>query len=73
MKLVIESVMIFFGTLMAAVIVANGEPAGAELAIIKSVIQEATAVESRATSARPAVLAPDAGTRASRGTPFGMN
>jgi len=33
MKLLIRSAMIFFGTLMAAGLVALGEPAGADLAI----------------------------------------
>jgi len=33
MKLLIQSAMIFFGTLMAAGLVALGEPAGAHLAL----------------------------------------
>jgi hypothetical protein len=33
MKLLIQSAMIFFGTLMAAGVVALGEPAGARLAM----------------------------------------
>lgn len=33
MKLLIESAMIFFGTLMAAGVVALGEPVGARLAV----------------------------------------
>ena len=37
MKLLIESLVIFFGTLLAAGLVALGEPAGAEIAIIKAV------------------------------------
>ncbi|MDP3759176.1 MAG: hypothetical protein Q8R01_01510 [Ramlibacter sp.] len=34
MKLLIQSAMIFFGTLMAAGVVALGEPTGAHLAVI---------------------------------------
>jgi hypothetical protein len=41
MKLLIESLMIFFGTLRAAGLVALGEPAGAELAIIKAMSPDA--------------------------------
>jgi len=33
MKLLIQSAMIFFGTLMAAGVVALGEPAGAHVAV----------------------------------------
>jgi hypothetical protein len=33
MKLIVESLMIFFGTLMAAAVVALGEPADAEVAV----------------------------------------
>ncbi|MBA2674871.1 hypothetical protein [Ramlibacter sp.] len=33
MKLLIESLMVFLGTLMAAAVVALGEPASAELAL----------------------------------------
>jgi hypothetical protein len=33
MKLLIQSAMIFFGTLMAAGVVALGEPAGAQVAV----------------------------------------
>ena len=36
MRLLIQSSMIFFGTLLAAGLVALGEPAGAELAIINA-------------------------------------
>ena len=38
MKLFIESVVIFLGTLIAAAVVALGEPAAADLAIVRSVI-----------------------------------
>lgn len=36
MKLLIQSSMIFFGTLMAAAVVALGEPAQAEVALARS-------------------------------------
>lgn len=52
MKLLIESVMVFFGTLMAAAVVALGDPAGAELDIVKSAIQSHEPVAQ--TSAAPA-------------------
>lgn len=39
MKLLIESAMIFFGTLMAAAVVALGEPARAEMATANDVAQ----------------------------------
>jgi len=39
MKLFIESLMIFFGTLMTAALVALGEPANAELAIVQAATQ----------------------------------
>ena len=37
MKFVLQSLVIFFGTLIAAALVALGEPASADLAIIKAV------------------------------------
>lgn len=36
MKLLIQSSMIFFGTLMAAAVVALGEPARADLALLST-------------------------------------
>jgi hypothetical protein len=39
MKLFIESLMIFFGTLLTAALVALGEPANAELAIVQAATQ----------------------------------
>lgn len=43
MKIVIESLMIFLGTLMTAGLVALGEPANAELAIVEAVIAQGEA------------------------------
>jgi hypothetical protein len=39
MRWLIESVMVFFGTLMAAAVVALGAPAVADLAIVEAVTQ----------------------------------
>ena len=39
MRWMIESVMVFFGTLMAAAVVALGAPAVADLAIVDAVTQ----------------------------------
>jgi hypothetical protein len=50
MKLLIESVVIFFGTLMAAAVVALGEPAGADLAVIGAVTGSPTSEQ------RPGIL-----------------
>jgi hypothetical protein len=47
MKLLIESLMIFFGTLLAAGLVALGEPAGAELAIINAVSPDTASAQQR--------------------------
>jgi hypothetical protein len=41
MKLFIESLMIFLGTLMTAALVALGEPANAELAIAQAATEQA--------------------------------
>lgn len=41
MKLLIQSAMIFFGTLMAAGLVALGEPSGASLAVASPPMQTA--------------------------------
>lgn len=41
MKLLIQSAMIFFGTLMAAAVVALGEPAQADAAILTNPMQSA--------------------------------
>jgi hypothetical protein len=41
MRVFIQSIMIFFGTLMAAGLVALGEPAGAELDIVGAVTSAA--------------------------------
>jgi hypothetical protein len=46
MKLLIQSAMIFFGTLMAAGVVALGEPAGARVAVKAKPDAAATAVSS---------------------------
>jgi hypothetical protein len=43
MKLLIQSAMIFFGTLMAAGLVALGEPGKAEVAIARSVSSDGAA------------------------------
>lgn len=40
MKLLIESLMIFFGTLATAALVALGEPANAELAVVQAATQQ---------------------------------
>ena len=37
MKIAVQSLMIFFGTLMAAALVALGEPANAEVAMVQAV------------------------------------
>lgn len=59
MKLFIESLMIFFGTLLTAALVALGEPAHAELAMAQAVIEQAqSAPEPTALSGPP--RAPDA-------------
>ena len=39
MKLLIQSAMIFFGTLMAAAVVALGEPGKADVALASSVLR----------------------------------
>jgi hypothetical protein len=41
MKLLIQSAMIFFGTLMAAAVVALGEPPQADLAMVTSAVHSA--------------------------------
>lgn len=45
MKLLIQSAMIFFGTLMAAGLVALGEPAGGALAAVATNATVATAAQ----------------------------
>lgn len=42
MKLLIQSAMIFFGTLMAAAVVALGEPAQADVALVTVPVQAAS-------------------------------
>lgn len=42
MKLLIQSAMIFFGTLMAAAVVALGEPAQAKIATLSIAIESAS-------------------------------
>lgn len=42
MKLLIQSAMIFFGTLMAAAVVALGEPAQGEVAMLSVPIESAS-------------------------------
>ena len=42
MKLLIQSSMIFFGTLMAAAVVALGEPAQAEAAALTAAVHSAS-------------------------------
>lgn len=42
MKLLIQSAMIFFGTLMAAAVVALGEPERADVALVVSPVQSAS-------------------------------
>ena len=59
MKLFIESLMIFFGTLLTAALVALGEPANAELAIAQAAIQQAQPVP-EPTAAPGASRAPEA-------------
>jgi hypothetical protein len=66
MKLVIESAIIFFGTLMAAALVALGEPANAELALV----QAATSPTAAGVPHRPKTGPPWALGGAGRG-PFG--
>jgi hypothetical protein len=43
MKLMLQSAMIFFGTLMAAALVALGEPAKQEVALAKSAAPQVSA------------------------------
>jgi hypothetical protein len=43
MKLLLQSAMIFFGTLMAAGVVALGEPAPADVAIASAPVHSASA------------------------------
>ena len=43
MKLLIQSAMIFFGTLMAAAVVALGEPGKADVAVARSAVRSASA------------------------------
>jgi hypothetical protein len=42
MKLLIQSAMIFFGTLMAAAVVALGEPAQAQASLVIAPVQSAS-------------------------------
>lgn len=42
MRLFIESIMIFFGTLLAAALVALGEPGAADLDIVKAAVAAST-------------------------------
>lgn len=44
MKLLIQSAMIFFGTLMAAAVVALGEPGKADVAVARTAVRNASAV-----------------------------
>jgi hypothetical protein len=57
MKLLIQSAMIFFGTLMAAGVVALGEPAGAHLAV-KPAPMAAPAIASVRDAARERAVEP---------------
>jgi hypothetical protein len=47
MQFFIQSLMIFFGTLMAAALVALSEPAGPELALVKATVPQADSMQQR--------------------------
>jgi hypothetical protein len=51
MKVLVQSAMVFFGTLLAAALVALGEPAKAELRMAESAPQADTVIVSLLTAA----------------------
>jgi hypothetical protein len=58
MKLLIQSAMIFFGTLMTAALVALGEPSGAGLAVVPHDSRHATQASGQVVAATQAAPAP---------------
>ena len=57
MKLLIQSAMIFFGTLMAAAVVALGEPGKADVAVARSAVRSGSAAARHDTTDRQTWLA----------------